>query len=128
MIVPATVCWRPGCPFCARLCQDLQMMGLPVREVNIWADPAAAAQVRQAVPGFTPDEALARAGRRRRLLRAVRWAVTGGLVSAGLIAEAAGHSGLGWLTGGAAVAVWLLFRLAGRRGTDRAAQPRPRKR
>jgi hypothetical protein len=122
------------------------VMGLPVREVNIWADPAAAAQVRsaaggnetvpavviggralvnpsasevlalvrQAVPGFTPDEALARAGRRVRLLRVIGWAVVAALVAAGLAAEAAGHPRLGWLADGAAAAAWLLSRLAGR--------------
>lgn len=158
LIVPVTVYRRPGCPFCTRLRQDLQVMGLPVREIDIWADPAAAArvrsladgnetvltveigeralvnpsaaevlaQVRQAVPGFTLDEALARAGRRRRLLRAVQWAATGGLVAAGLAAEAAGHPGLGWLADGAAVALWLLFRLAGRLGAGRADWARPR--
>ncbi len=146
MITPVTVYWRPGCPFCVRLRQDLQVMGLPVREVNIWADPVGAARVRsaaggnetvptvvisgralvnpsasqvlalvrQAVPGFTPDAALARAGRRVRLLRVVGWTVVAALVAAGLAAEAAGHPGLGWLADGAAAAAWLLFRLAGR--------------
>lgn len=44
--VPVTVYWRPGCPYCARLRQDLRVLGLPSREVNIWADPSAAAVVR----------------------------------------------------------------------------------
>jgi mycoredoxin len=44
--VPVTVYWRPGCPYCARLRQELQALGLPAREVNIWADPSAAAVVR----------------------------------------------------------------------------------
>jgi mycoredoxin len=146
MIAPVTVYWRPGCPFCVRLRQDLQVMGLPTREVNIWADPADAARVRslaggnetvptvvvgehalvnpsasevlarihQIAPGFTPDAALARAGRRMRLLHVIQWAVVAALVAAGLAAEAAGHSGLSWLADGVAVAVWLLFRLARR--------------
>jgi mycoredoxin len=38
--------WRPGCPYCARLRQDLRALGLRTREVNIWTDPAAAAVVR----------------------------------------------------------------------------------
>jgi mycoredoxin len=146
MSVPVTVYWRPGCPFCARLRQDLRVMGLPAEEVNIWADPAAAArvrslaggnetvptvvigerafvnppasevlaQVRRAVPGFTPDTALARAGRRMRLLRITQWAMIAALVAAGVAAEAAGHPGLGWLADGAAVVAWLLFRLARR--------------
>jgi mycoredoxin len=41
-----TVYWRPGCPYCARLRQDLRVRGLPSREVNTWADPSAAAVVR----------------------------------------------------------------------------------
>jgi glutaredoxin len=41
-----TVYWRPGCPYCARLRQDLRVLGMPVREVNIWADPSGAAVVR----------------------------------------------------------------------------------
>ena len=44
--VPVTVYWRPGCPYCRRLRQDLRALGLPAREVNIWADPSAAAVVR----------------------------------------------------------------------------------
>jgi len=145
-IVPVTVYWRPGCPFCARLRRDLQVLGLPVREVNIWADPGAAArvrslaggnetvptvlvgehamvnpsasevvgQVRRDVPGFTPDEALARAGRAARLVRVIAWSVIGVLVVLGVGANAAGHAGLSWLADGAAVAVWLLSLLARR--------------
>lgn len=147
MIVPVTVYWRPGCPFCARLRRDLQVMGLPVREVNIWADPAAAArvrsiaggnetvptvmigerafvnpsapevleQVRHSAPGFTPDEAIIRTGRRMRLLRAIQWVVVGALVAASLGAEAAGHSRVSWLADAFAAAVYLVFRVARRR-------------
>lgn len=146
MIEPVTVYWRPGCPFCTRLREDLRVMGLPVREVNIWADPSTAArvrslaggnetvptvtigeralvnppasavlaEVRRAAPGFTPDDALVRAGQRMRLLRAVQWVVIGALVAASFAAEAARHSALSWLADGAAVAVWLLFRMARR--------------
>lgn len=44
--VSVTVYWRPGCPYCARLRQDLRVLGLLTWEVNIWADPSAAAVVR----------------------------------------------------------------------------------
>lgn len=143
---PVTVYWRPGCPFCAKLRQDLLLLGVPTQEVNIWADAAAAARVRsvaggnetvptvligeralvnpsapkvlalvrEAIPGFTPDPALALAGRRRRLLRTVRLAVTAVLMVAGLIAEATGQPVLGWLAVGAAAVAWLIVPLAAR--------------
>jgi glutaredoxin len=38
--------WRPGCPYCAALRGPLRRSGLPVREINIWDDPRAAARVR----------------------------------------------------------------------------------
>lgn len=41
-----TVYWRPGCPYCKRLRQDLRSMGLRTREINIWTDSSAAAVVR----------------------------------------------------------------------------------
>jgi hypothetical protein len=142
MIAPVMVYWRPGCPFCSRLCQDLRVMGLPALEVNIWADPSAAARVRtmadgneavptvvvgerafvnptaaavlaearRAVPGFVPEQALVRAGRRARLLRAVQCGVITALVAVSIAAEAAGHAVLSWLADGAAVAAWLVFR------------------
>lgn len=43
--------WRPGCPFCVALRARLRKSGIPVREVNIWEDPAAAARVRAAANG-----------------------------------------------------------------------------
>lgn len=43
--------WRPGCPFCAILRARLRRTGLPVREVNIWEDPDAAARVRAVAGG-----------------------------------------------------------------------------
>ena len=43
--------WRPGCPFCMSLRARLDHTGLPVREINIWADPAAAARVRSVANG-----------------------------------------------------------------------------
>ncbi|TAM68859.1 glutaredoxin domain-containing protein [Mycobacterium sp.] len=45
------VYWRPGCPFCWRLRTGLRRRGLPTREVNIWADPEAAATVRAIADG-----------------------------------------------------------------------------
>lgn len=43
--------WRPGCPYCRALRGPLRRSGLPVREVNIWADPRAAARVRSVADG-----------------------------------------------------------------------------
>ena len=140
---PVTVYWRPGCPFCSRLRGDLRAMGLAPREVNIWADPSAAAtvrslaggnetvptvvigergyvnptaaevlaEVRRAVPGFAADEDVMRAARRQRRLRAVQWLIIGALVAAGFALEGTGHAALSWAADGAAVAVYLLFRL-----------------
>lgn len=43
--------WRPGCPFCASLRRQLRKSGLPVREIDIWSDPEAAARVRGVAGG-----------------------------------------------------------------------------
>ncbi len=43
--------WRPGCPFCLALRGPLRRSGLPVREINIWEDPQAAARVRSVANG-----------------------------------------------------------------------------
>ncbi len=48
---PVTVYWRPGCPYCHRLCRDLRRIGLPTREINIWEDRSAAAKVRSVAGG-----------------------------------------------------------------------------
>jgi len=45
------VYWRPGCPFCMSLRRGLRRSGLPVNEINIWVEPAAAARVREATGG-----------------------------------------------------------------------------
>lgn len=45
------VYWRPGCPYCAMLFRRLRRTGLPVRKVNIWSDPTAAAYVRSVADG-----------------------------------------------------------------------------
>jgi hypothetical protein len=78
-----------------------------------FVNPTAAlvlAEVRRDVPGFVPDEAMVRAGRRARLLRAAQWAVIAALAAVSLAAEAAGYAALGWLADGAAVASWLVFK------------------
>lgn len=50
--VPAvTVYWRPHCPFCVRLRWQLRRSRLPVQEINIWKDAAAAARVREITGG-----------------------------------------------------------------------------
>ena len=46
-----TLYWRPRCPYCIRLRWQVRRARLPVREVNIWKDPAAAARVRQITGG-----------------------------------------------------------------------------
>lgn len=43
--------WRPGCPYCMALRGPLRRSGLPVREINIWEDPQAAARVRSVADG-----------------------------------------------------------------------------
>jgi glutaredoxin-like protein len=43
--------WRPGCPYCVRLRRALRRTGLPITEINIWADPVAAAVVRRVADG-----------------------------------------------------------------------------
>ncbi|GAB3477045.1 glutaredoxin family protein [Amycolatopsis cihanbeyliensis] len=43
--------WRPGCPFCMALQRPLRRSGLPVREINIWEEPEAAARVRAVAGG-----------------------------------------------------------------------------
>ncbi len=45
------VYWRPSCPFCGRLRRGLARTGIPTRETNIWAEPAAAARVRAVADG-----------------------------------------------------------------------------
>jgi mycoredoxin len=46
-----TVYRRPGCPYCAGLRQDLRLLGVPAREVDIWADESGAATVRELADG-----------------------------------------------------------------------------
>lgn len=45
------VYWRPGCPSCMMLRARLAPAKLPIREVNIWQDPDAAARVRAVADG-----------------------------------------------------------------------------
>ena len=46
-----TVYWRPGCPYCSKLRRELRLIGLVTSEVNIWANPLAAAIVRSFAGG-----------------------------------------------------------------------------
>ena len=48
---PVTVYWRPGCPYCSRLRHQLRRAGIEFAEVDIWADPQAAARVRHVAAG-----------------------------------------------------------------------------
>jgi mycoredoxin len=43
--------WRPGCGFCMMLRAHLERAGLPLHEVNIWEDDAAAERVRSVADG-----------------------------------------------------------------------------
>ncbi|MFC4377343.1 glutaredoxin domain-containing protein [Nocardia halotolerans] len=45
------VYWRPGCPYCRVLLRQLRRTDLRLEEVNIWADPEAAARVRSVADG-----------------------------------------------------------------------------
>lgn len=48
---PVTVYTRPGCPYCFVLRRGLRRRRLDFTEVDIWADPDAAALVRDAADG-----------------------------------------------------------------------------
>jgi glutaredoxin len=50
-VAALTVYWRKHCPYCVRLRWQLRRSGLPLDELNIWTDPAAAAQVRAITGG-----------------------------------------------------------------------------
>ncbi|MGB6181403.1 MAG: glutaredoxin domain-containing protein [Rhodococcus sp. (in: high G+C Gram-positive bacteria)] len=45
------VLWRPGCPFCAKLRLGLARRGITTTNVDIWAEPDAAARVRAVAGG-----------------------------------------------------------------------------
>ncbi|MGQ0847111.1 MAG: glutaredoxin family protein [Sporichthyaceae bacterium] len=45
------VYWRPGCPHCTTLWKGLERSGIPLREVNIWENPEAAARLREVTDG-----------------------------------------------------------------------------
>ncbi len=45
------VYWRPGCGFCAALDRSLRRLGIPMRRVDIWAEPDGAAFVREHAGG-----------------------------------------------------------------------------
>ncbi len=48
---PVTVYTRPGCPYSFLLRRGLRRRGVAFTEVDIWADPAAAASVRAVADG-----------------------------------------------------------------------------
>ncbi len=48
---PVTVYTRPGCPYCYLLRRGLRRRRVTFTEVDIWADPAAAAAVRAVADG-----------------------------------------------------------------------------
>lgn len=81
-------------------------------------------EVRRLAPGFTPDEALVQAAGRMRLLGAAQWLTIAGLVVASYVVDSRGHSAASWVLDAAAIAVYLLFRLAKRRSAiPRAGDP-----
>ncbi len=43
--------WRPGCFFCSSLRASLRRSGIPVNDINIWNDLAAAERVRAVAGG-----------------------------------------------------------------------------
>ena len=49
--MPITVYSRPGCPYCYLLRRGLRRRGLTFTEINIWANPQAAAAVRAVADG-----------------------------------------------------------------------------
>ncbi|MEE6260334.1 glutaredoxin family protein [Plantactinospora sonchi] len=49
--VPVVVYTRPGCPYCFLLRRGLRRRRIVFTEVDIWADPAAAAAVRAVANG-----------------------------------------------------------------------------
>lgn len=49
--LPITVYSRPGCPYSYLLRRGLRRRGLTFTEINIWADPEAAAAVRAVADG-----------------------------------------------------------------------------
>lgn len=57
------VYWRPRCGFCSSLRRQLATAGVPTREVDIWSDPDAAAQVRAVAKGNETVPTVAVAGR-----------------------------------------------------------------
>ena len=50
-ILPGTLYWRPGCPYCSRLQRKLARAGVRLEERNIWADREAAARLRAITGG-----------------------------------------------------------------------------
>jgi glutaredoxin len=83
-----------------------------------YVNPSAAAvlaEVRRAVPGFTPDAELARSGRRIRMLRWAAWSLIAALVAASFAVDGTGHAALSWVLDGAAAAAYAAFRLAAAR-------------
>lgn len=51
MPIEITMYWRPGCGFCMGLQRDLDGLGVPYDQVNVWEDPQGAAFVRHANGG-----------------------------------------------------------------------------
>jgi glutaredoxin len=78
------VYWRPGCPYSRSLRKALRRAGIAATEIDIWSDPAAAAEVRRATGGDETvptvrlgDTVLVNPGARQ----VVAWAVEVGLAT-----------------------------------------------
>lgn len=139
-----TLYWRPGCPYCSLLRRRLRKLDVDINEVDIWADPLAAATVRsfadghETVPtvvvgdtclvnpsasavvdliaGRPPNAAGGRSGGDWTTTRLAQWVTLGAVIAGSVIAEGLGHAGISWGLDGVALAVFAGFRAA-RRGS-----------
>ena len=130
----ADVYWRPGCPYCSALRNDLSRLKVPTRWHNIWDDPEARQLVRSANAGNEtvptvrvgpttltnpPAEQVATLVGVRVDLRPqstwggrwlLSWVPTGGLVIASVLVAQSGHPAASWTLDGLAVAAWWVTR------------------
>ncbi len=135
--VTLEVFWRPGCPYCRRLRNDLRRRRIEARWRNIWTDSIAREFVRQvnhgaetvptvrldgrvmtnpsgaevaaALPGHVATASPA--GRPTNVLvRASSWVPTVGFIIAGEAVSAAGNTAVGYTLDGLALLSWWFTR------------------